>query len=235
MSSVIYRLLYALFPRRCKLCGEVVSLDEELCSECRKAKRITGKICHKCGREVNGCICKEQKFSPGYQSFCAPYYFEGSRKNGVYRLKNSGFRELAPAMAEEIAAAVKLRFKDVVFDAVTFVPMRPARERKRGYNQGELLANEVAKLLGAPCEPLLKKVKNTHSQRKSDAAARKVNLYGAFDVIDPEKVKDKTVLIVDDVKTTGYSLSECAVMLNIYQAKAVYAAAFTVTNQKRKK
>lgn len=232
MKSVWYRCLYLLFPKHCRLCGEVIALDEALCEACSSTKMITGKICRKCGREEKDCVCQQQKFSPGYQSFCAPYYFEGSIRHGVYRMKNSGFTELFPGMAEAIVKAIQLRLTGVTFDAVTFVPMKKLRERKRGYNQSQLLAEAVAEQLGVPCVPLLQKNKNTRSQRTSDAAQRKVNLYGAFAVRDKADVSGKTILIVDDVKTTGYTLSECAVMLNADGAKAVYAAAFAVTPKK---
>lgn len=232
MSSVWHRSLYPLFPRRCGLCGEVVALDEALCEECAATKKITGKICRKCGREEADCICQQEKFSPGYQSFCAPYYFEGSVRRGVYRLKNNGFTELLPGMADAITETIRLRFAERSFDAVTFVPMKWLREKKRGYNQSQLLAEAVAERLGVPCVPLLIKRKNTRSQRTSDAAQRKVNLYGAFAVADNAEVSGKTILIVDDVKTTGYTLSECAVMLHAAGAQTVCAAAFAVTPKK---
>ena len=233
MRELLNRCLYLLYPKRCDLCGEVIALDEARCEECRNTKPITGKICRKCGREEATCRCQQQKFSPGYRAFCAPYYFDGSMRKGVYRLKNSGFTELVPGMADAVVAACRQRYEAVMFDAVTFVPMRRRRQRRRGYNQSRLLAEAVAKRYGIPCVPLLKKVKNTRSQRTSDASQRKVNLYGAFAVIDGAEVAGKTLLIVDDVKTTGYTLSECAVMLNAAGAAAVYAAAFTVTGEHR--
>lgn len=235
MSSVWHRCLYLFFPKRCRLCGEVIALDETLCEECGSTKAITGKICHKCGREEKDCVCQQQKFSPGYQSFCAPYYFEGSVRHGVYRIKSSGYTELVSGMAEAIEAAVIQRFAGVSFDIVTFVPMKRLRERKRGYNQSRLLAEAVAERLDVPCIPTLQKIKNTRSQRRSNAAQRKVNLYGAFAVADNTDVSGKTILIVDDVKTTGYTLSECAVMLHTAGAGTVYAAAFAVTPKKHEK
>ena len=170
-----------------------------------------------------------------YKAFAAPYYFEGSRKRAVYRFKNNGFTELAPAMAEEIVQTITERFADVTFDCVTSVPMTRQKIRRRGYNQSEILAKEVAKLLEIPYEPLIKKCKETRSQRKSSAAVRKVNLYGAFDLLDTAAVEGRTILIVDDVKTTGSTLNECASMMTGNKAKAVYAAAFTVTNKKSAK
>ncbi len=234
MSSVKDKLLYSVFPRRCKLCGEVVALDEELCEECLNTEQISGEICLKCGREKEKCTCKKEHFSAEYKGFCAPYYFEGSMYSAVYRLKDSGYKELAPEMAKRIAECVKRNFGDTEFDVVTFVPMTEKRTRERGYNQSELLAAELSKELCVPCEELLIKTRSTKAQRLSGSAERKTNLYGAFEVKNVATVDNRTVLLVDDVKTTGATLNECAKTLKIYGASAVYACAFTVTNNKKK-
>lgn len=235
MSSTLYRCLYLLFPKRCRLCGDVIALDEELCEACAAAPMITGRICSKCGMEEAHCTCQRDKFSPGYQSFCAPYVFDGSLRSAVYRLKEGHYTDAVPGMAEAIISAVNLRFPDVTFDAVTFVPMRKLRELRRGYNQSRLLAEAVAEKRGIPCEALLQKLKHTRAQHRSGAAQRKVNVYGAFALRENVDVRGKTILLVDDVKTTGYTLSECAVMLNAAGAKAVYAAAFTVADHQPSK
>ena len=234
MSRVSERFLDVFFTRRCRRCGEVVALDEDYCEECKRLKRISGKICHKCGREKGHCICAKQKFSPGYQSFCAPYYYKDSVQLGVLRMKNHGYTMLLDCMAEDIVRTVRERFSDVQLDAVTFIPMSRLHRFKRGFNQSELLAQRVAEAMGLPCEALLKKVKHTRMQHRSTAEQRKVNLYGAFSVIDAGAVKGKTVLLIDDVKTTGTTLSECAVTLKASGAKAVYAAAYAVTDIKTK-
>ncbi|MBQ3904507.1 MAG: ComF family protein [Eubacterium sp.] len=230
MSSALKRLSYVIFPKRCELCGEVIELDKTRCVQCEQLKMIEGKICRKCGREVKNCTCSRDNFSPDYKAFCAPYYFEKSTVAAVYRLKNHGFSELAFAMAESIVKAVTLRFENVEFDIVTCVPMSPYRKRVRGYNQSELLAKEVAKQLDTQFDALLYKNRRTRSQRKSSAKQRRANLYGAFSVIEGKSVSGKTVLIVDDVKTTGSTLSELAFTLKD-EGATVYAAAFTVTNK----
>ncbi|MCD7796675.1 MAG: hypothetical protein LUG95_03415 [Clostridiales bacterium] len=84
-------------------------------------------------------------------------------------------------------------------------------------------------------KPLLVKVEHTKPQKKLSARRRKVNLYGAFDVIDKEYVEGKTILLIDDVKTTGSTLNECTKMLKIYGAKAVYCATLAIVEPKSKK
>lgn len=230
IKSVLKLLLYAVYPRRCELCGEVTPLDKARCDACESAERIKGKICPKCALEKDKCKCESDRFKPQYKELAAVYYYKDSIKTAVTRLKNAGFTELSGPIGAEIAEAVDKRFGDISFDLVTSVPLTKKKLRKRGYNQSELLAIEVSKRIGVDYAPLLEKIIETKSQRFSSARERRVNLYGAFDLRSGADVKDKTILIVDDVKTTGSTLSECAAMLKGYGAKAVYAAAFAATD-----
>ena len=111
---------------------------------------------------------------------------------------------------------------------LTAVPLGRRRRRKRGYNQAELLARRVAGALHIPYADLLEKVRNNPAQRKQNARSRRVNVYGAYAVIDDSALWDKTVLLIDDVKTTGATLNECAKMLRMHGAKAVYAATVAI-------
>lgn len=233
IRDVLYSFLTVLYPKRCKLCGEVIGVREEYCEECENTKMLCGELCHKCGREKSRCTCKKEKYSPKYKAFTAPYYYKGSMERGIIRFKNHNFTELKSEMSKRIASAVKSNFGDVKFDCVCAVPMTEKKMRKRGYNQSELLAKELAPLLDSGFEALLVKTIDTDSQRFSSASKRRVNLYGSIELAAGESVENKTVLLVDDVKTTGSTLNECAAVLRGHRAEAVYAAAFTVTDKRK--
>ncbi len=233
IKNALNTLSYTIYPKRCKLCGEVIRAEDELCEECKSEKRITGEICIRCGREKDGCTCKKDKFSPRYKEFCAPYYYGGSIERGINRLKSGGFYELAEGMGEAIYKTVSERYKDIRFDYVTCIPMRKGKERRRGYNQSELLAKAVSKRLGVKYKPFLKKVYGYSSQRYLGPEERKRNIYATFDLLKDEDAEGKTILLVDDVKTTGSTLSEAAAMLRIYGA-TVYATSLAVTKLKKK-
>ena len=222
-----------LFTKRCELCGEVIYPVDTLCEECKNADRPEGKLCKKCGLPEDDCNCKKSHHICEYSAFAAPFYFDGSIAVGLVRFKNSGYAELASAYIKEIVNCVRERFVDVEFDCVTYVPMRKFREYKRGYNQSKLLAQGVADELGLPLEDLLIKVHHTKTQRGSSAKERRVNLHGAFDLAPNKDVKDKRVLIVDDVKTTGSTLNECAFTLRAYYAKSVYATSVAVVKKEK--
>ena len=131
-------------------------------------------------------------------------------------------------MGEEMALSVKETFSDVSFDVITCVPLSKRRKNDRGYNQAELLARSVSKNLGIPYSELLRKVVNNKVQHKENARERKINVYGVYDLIDGVDVNGKTVLLVDDVKTTGSTLNECAKMLKMHGAEKVFVVTFVI-------
>jgi ComF family protein len=229
IKEALKELSYAVFPKRCELCGEVVELDAKLCEDCMKSERITGKLCNKCGKPKEDCSCDKRTRTPEYKRVIAPYYYEGSIAAGANRFKDYGFPELGLKMSEEIISIIDEQYKEIEFDIVTFVPLTNEKLKKRGYNQSELLAKKIAEHMILPCLELVSKIRETPQQKRSNARQRRVNLRGSFDLAKDIRVENKTILIIDDIKTTGSTLNECAYVLNAYGAKAVYAAAFCMT------
>ncbi|MPN63343.1 hypothetical protein SDC9_211101 [bioreactor metagenome] len=112
-------------------------------------------------------------------------------------------------------------------DIVVPVPLHRRRLRKRGYNQSELLARHICKREGLRLEAgALRRIKDTTSQTHKHKQERMKNVFAAFVVVSPDAVKDKTILLIDDVITTGATLGECALMLKHYGAKRVYALTY---------
>ena len=108
-------------------------------------------------------------------------------------------------------------------DMVSCIPLSRKRMHDRGYNQAELLAKEISKKVGVEYLPTLKKIRhNTAQSTIKDSKQRAANVIGAYRVVDAEKVKGKYILLVDDVVTTGSTVSECARILKKSGAKAVY-------------
>lgn len=218
------------FPRRCAICGRVVALDEDLCEECRNLKRIEPPRCLQCGRAKADCICKGAKKE--YDGITAPFYYKDILVTAVHNFKFHEQPLLARKMGEEMALSVKETFSDITFDVITCVPLSKRRKNDRGYNQAELLARSVSKNLGIPYSELLRKVVNNKVQHKENARVRKINVYGVYDLIDGVDVNGKTVLLVDDVKTTGSTLNECAKMLKMHGAKKVIVTTFAIVCRK---
>lgn len=228
MNSLCKRVLYWFFPRRCALCGEVVEINNRLCDDCMKNPKIADKPCYKCGKDKSRCDCKNSHHTPEYERIVAPFYYEGNVIKAVHRFKFSSRRELCNGMSDEMVKVILNEYKDVRFDYVTYVPMSKKREKKRGYNQSLLLAKCISEKIGVPLLDTFYKAYENPPQRNQTARMRRANIFGAFDVHEDLDVADKTFLIVDDVKTTGSTLSECAAVLDSYGAYKSYCISFAI-------
>ncbi|MBR2134130.1 MAG: ComF family protein [Eubacterium sp.] len=227
-------LLLAIFPKRCLFCGQVIEPEEDYCEECKRVKKIEAPVCFHCGASKNDCVCKKHKHE--YKRIIAPYYFEGSIPKAVYNFKFNKHKYLASSFAKEMSKTISELYNDVTFDFITFVPMRRLHQFERGFNQSELLSDEISKLLDIPVKSVLYKSRYTGVQHNKSAKARRADIFGSFNVYKDsfDLVDGKTILLIDDIKTTGATLNECAKMLNIYGAKDVYACTFAVSKSKSK-
>lgn len=196
MSREGRSLWIVLFPQRCLFCGAVTAGGEPICADCVKK------------RETEPC---RRRFSlPGAGAdgllILAPFPYQSGFRKTLHRFKFRKKTSLAEPIGAYMAAA--LTGEGAAADGVCFVPMTRKKERDRGYNQSELLAKAVAEKLGLPCLPLLEKLRETDTQHKLNKAQRRKNVKGAYRA--KEKAAGKTLLLVDDIVTTGATLCECA-------------------------
>ena len=127
----------------------------------------------------------------------------------------------------------KLDREEYVCDCITWVPLSRKRLRSRGYDQAKLLSEGFAASAGLPCEELLKKIRNTAPQSGTDSRAeRKSNIKNAYRTVQEEKIVGKSILLMDDIVTTGATLSECAQALKRAGAKQVRALTLARTDLK---
>lgn len=220
-SELLRRVRCVLFPRRCALCGRVVTPDTEICSRCmQEAHRVTLPVCLHCGCGKRDCACEKHR-SRFVSAFAAPFYYEGVVCEGISRLKFHSEPDVAEVLGAEMARFARRVYAGVQFDLVTFIPMTPREKRERRYNQSELLARSAARELLLPCVPTLEKLYETRRQRTLDQRRRGGNVFGVFEAIDPQAIRDRRILLCDDLRTTGATLTECAKMLRIRGAREV--------------
>lgn len=210
--TIITRFLDLLFPPKCVICRSLL-------------ERNTKNICPKCKKELpytkNGGILKGNFFT----ACVSPLYYEEKVRDALLRYKFNRMTGYSDYFGEQIAKCAE-EYIECHVDIITWVPLSRRRLRKRGYDQAELLARKVSEQLDVPCMPLLKKVRHTKPQsRTGNMARRRSNISGAYVVINHESVNGKTVLLVDDIVTTGSTFSECSRMLGMAGAKRVYCAA----------
>ncbi len=223
MKRFIRSLLFFFFPRRCLYCDRVVNPDELCCRYCLPdVPYMQDPVCPRCGVSKSDCVCRGRRRQ--YDRCIAALRYEDGAKRAVLALKRIDDAILIESMATEMVRALRRRTDAASFDLVTFVPMHKKEERAREYNQSKLLAKEIASQLGVPFAVTLSKIYDTRSQKSLRQFERSGNLLGAFDCIGD--VRNKTILLVDDVITTGATLHECSKMLKIGQAKSVTALVF---------
>lgn len=227
MKALINLIKEAFFPMTCAACGEVTESGEPLCNYCREMLRPFNPIkrCLRCGNEKPNCDCKYRVFH--FDGLIAPFENRGTAKLGVYAFKFGRKMSNADYFAKQMALCVKNEYRDIKFDAVTFVPMHRLRFLKRGFNQSRVMAEKIADILNLPLEDALLCLKNGKRQHKLFGKERFKNVKGIYKA--KADVKGKMILLIDDIKTTGATLDECAKQLYIGGAEGVYCVTALIT------
>ena len=207
------------YPQRCVGCDRRAS--DVLCRWCFEALPFVGRpFCGRCGAptafEVYGCgECSTRNF--GFEDARAPLQYEGVGEELVHALKYRGY---LPVVEKVMALLMAGALDGGRFDAVVPVPLHRSRLARRGFNQAELMAQGVARRINAPVLDKLKVVRRTRDQVELSADARRTNVAGAFAPRGPVVGR---ILLVDDVFTTGATLSECAGVLRKAGAGEIHA------------
>lgn len=224
-----------LFPSHCAFCGTVTTEQSGICPDCStELPFIEGEVCSLCGRKKNDCYRKGK--SRYYTACASALYYGNTSRYGIFRIKD--YRKFGGlnTIARLISATVRERFDGIGFDFMTAVPMTAREIRKRGFNQSELLGKLIAKNIGVEFRRgILSKIYETKPQKVLKSFERKGNISGVFHISCPDEVKDKTILLFDDIITTGATVDECSKMLILYGAKEVYVCSLLLTDSKKKK
>ncbi len=224
-------LLAVVLPKRCIFCDALILPWHESCEACaRDLSVIRPPLCPYCGQHKKNCGCLKRR-SP-FDKVAAPFYYETAARGGILRLKRYDDPDAIAYFADCMRAVVCREYGGEPIDGLVYVPMTRRAQRRREYNQGKLLADALGKRLSLPVYTALAKIYETPPQKALDLHARSGNVLGVFDVLDPA-VRGKTLLLVDDVMTTGATLSECAKMLKIYGAKRILAVTVAVHKHKK--
>ncbi len=224
--------LQMVYPEgiKCSLCGK--ELFEEtrfsLCPSC--LPDLVVKSCLRCGRSMknDADYCLDcQNYPPAFDRAYAPCVFEGNAVRLIHKLKYGNERYLAKYLARYMYDC--LAEKDFLPDAVTFVPMHKRRKRERGYNQAEELAKEVARLIGVENAELILRTKYSANLARMSARERREAVKDTFSAKEGVELKGKSVLLIDDVFTTGATSGACAEILKRQGAIRVEVLTFATS------
>lgn len=214
MSRPLGALLDLLFPPRCVFCRRLLHRGEE-------------GICPRCQQELPWALGAEAEQTGEFFSLCAsPLWYQDQVRAPFHRYKFKGVRGYSRTYGRLVAQCVQDHLAGR-YDLITWVPLSRARLRQRGYDQAMLLASAAALALDDVAAETLCKVRDTEAQSglgKNDAS-RRANVLSAYQVTDPALVEGRRVLLIDDIVTTGSTLSECARVLRTAGATDVVCAA----------
>lgn len=212
------RVLDILFPPKCVFCRRLLRGGErDLCPRCRDSLPWTGDRCAQEPEFLTRCV--------------SPLWYRDAVKESFHRYKFGGTRGYAGAYGRLMAQCVRQSLGKR-WDVITWVPLSAQRLAERGYDQAMLLAMSTALELEDVAVETLRKAQDVQAQSGlQDAAQRRANVLGIYEAIDPELIRDKRVLLVDDVVTTGATLSECA--RTLLQAGAEEVMAVTLARARK--
>lgn len=227
-------LLNLLLPPTCLLCGND-SKKGQFCQVCMdKVKLITGPICTCCGKpfisqECEDHLCgeciknSEKVYFSKARSICI---YKGILHDAIHQFKYSGKTSMAKPLIEIISIARNVNgmswLRDSGHDLIVPVPLHKTKLKERGFNQSLLLAKGFAGMFNLPIDYInLKRIRATHPQVSLKGKDRINNVSGAFAVIEKSVFKDKDVLLVDDVYTTGATVRECSKILKMAGARSI--------------
>lgn len=240
-EEIVAPLVWLVFPDECRLCGEALRTASRIpvCASClRPPEPLSADYFCACCRtpflnrapldEEGRCgLCRR-----GMRAFDAAYSwgaYEGRLRQLIHLLKYGGVRPLGKILGEWMALAMP---RELNFDRIIPAPLHWRRRLRRGFNQAELLAQEVARRFGRKPDNVLRRVRATAVQAGLSHSARRANVAGAFRVRRGVSLAGQRVLLVDDVMTTGATATACAQALK--QAGARYVAVLTLARADRR-
>ena len=234
LENMFNGLIALIYPKKCVCCKELINEEDDLCDACKnEIERNGDKICTWCGQQQKYCECKFRVYR--FRGIVAPFLNEGLAQQGLYDIKFHNRSSNAVFFAKEMAKVVNKHFENIKFDVICPVPMSYLKKAERGYNQSEILAKELSRILGIKTDT---SVLFSHRKKKIQHEIKSVterysNIKGRY--YCKKKINFKNVLLVDDVKTTGATIDECSRQLMLAGAENVYCVTALITNPWLKK
>ncbi len=230
-SAFVEKVSDWVYPRVCPGCDQVSDRPgRHLCWDCFSRLELhAGSRCEVCGNPAEGKVahafvcglCKD--LHPAFAKARAAGHFSGVLRDQIHQFKYGQALWLKHDLTDLLQGCLTAHFQPGAVDVVIPVPLHPVRLRERSYNQAALLSQELARRIDRRCDLLsLVRTRKTQTQTHLDAVHRRINILGAFDVVRPEWVAGRCVLLVDDVMTTGATLNECARALKKAGARVVW-------------
>ena len=233
ISQLDRAFLDLIYPQRCVICDKVISDKERICPACRKKiHAVKEPVCMKCGKPLSNprkeycgdCETKKHYFVQGKSL----WIYDAEVKKSIYRFKYQNKREYARTYAEEIAKQYGAWIRKKKIQAIIPIPLYKKKQKKRGYNQAQVLAEELGRIWDLPVyTDLLIRTRDTKPQKMLNDAERKNNLKKAFKT-NENIVQLEHILLIDDIYTTGSTLDAAAAALLTAGVKEIYTCCISI-------
>lgn len=236
--KILKLLINLIFPPKCIFCKEIISpySYHRVCEKCANSLPYCKAYvrCSRCGMPIGGeknRLCRDCLTKRRYSTrITSAFLYKDEVKNAIMALKHELSASVADELSLYVAGMVKDDFGGEVFDFVISVPPRKKSRNEERFDQAAYLASKVARRLGVPyLKAAMKQKIKVKRQSSLKHDERLVNLKNVFEVVKADKLKGKTVLLIDDVTTTGTTLDECAKELKKCGVHRVYGATVAKT------
>ena len=232
IKIILDKIVSFFLPRTCFCCGADLKTKTLLCEKCfKKVEPVKGMLCQRCGvmLKSGGKYCHNCRGSKASKYKCSfirsALQFNEPTRALVHAFKYEKYLNIAPYFAEVMYRTYRKypEYREAAF--LVPVPIYKSRQRKRGFNQAEVLAKHLGKICGTPVLNALVRTKNTESQTKLTREQRKENVLSAFALAKgvENEIKGQAFILIDDVCTTSATLEECARVLKEAGAREVLA------------
>jgi len=213
--KLLDKLFELVFPPKCIFCHSLLWKEDD----------DSDFICNSCEHDLPRSTTANGVTTADFVSKCvSPLLYRDSVRASIHRFKFNRCQFYSKPYAKLIKECLE-NHPDIAFDYITWVPLSKKRYRKRGYDQAQLLAQELARDLNVPLWGMLKKTCDTKAQSTlKDKSQRRANIAGAYTLSKGIDIYGLNILLIDDVVTTGSTLSECAKVLLLGGAERIYCA-----------
>ena len=232
--TLFTKLIDLIYPPRCHICQTFRQKDSnntgQICQTCLdEFTEIKSPLCPVCRRPFDSIseedhLCEDcLRKRPSYDALGAPYLYEGKIMDGVHQLKYSGKKQLADSLGMLLGSFSLSWLPESAEGIIMPVPLHPKKLRQRKFNQSLLLARSIKPSLEMELDYLsLRRTRHTQPQTGLKKDERRKNVRKAFELNGTVHLKGKTIVLIDDVATTGSTVNECARVLKKAGVEKVY-------------
>ncbi len=209
------------FGRRCAVCNKVIPILSDYCAECELTLKRVPNVLNNSWSKLSNV-----KLSPRVKSYidgyAAPYYYALGSEALILNYKLKKRAELSDIIAHDMERVFDLVYSNIFFDFICSVPMLKKDRNVKGFDHTELLSEKLSEKIGVEYLPALYQARDKLPQHTLSATMRMQNVKNIYSIVDNVSVKDKTILLIDDICTTGASINEAAKTLKKGGAKRVF-------------